>query len=189
MIDVRYVSDTNVTGLQFDFVYNTNSLQLTSAVRGDALADHLFATNSIAPGIFRVLTISFSNAALTNGILARIGFAVSTNSTDYDESLVLSNLVAVNAASDVVPLTSSNGVLAITPSPRFSTVGLVRDGKIRVELSGTTGRTYLIEAAINLTAPAWVPVHTNSATGGIISWEEAAMTNTPVRFYRARVLK
>ncbi len=57
---------------------------------------------------------------------------------------------------------------------------------LSVTMTGTTNIPILLEAATNLASPTWVPLLTNTLSGGSISFTDAEWTNSPTRFYRVR---
>lgn len=54
-------------------------------------------------------------------------------------------------------------------------------------VSGNSGQTVVIEACIDLAAPAWQPVQTNTFTGGSLYFSDPGWTSYPGRFYRLRL--
>jgi hypothetical protein len=188
MVPVNYVSDTNIVSLQFDLVYATNVLASGNPVGGSALADHVFGTSEITSGLRRVLIFSFSNTPFTNGVLVYIPFTIATNAIDHDEVFSLTNVLFVSANADPIPPAAIlGGRLAVSPSPRLSPSAVTGDGVAHVQLAGTSGRTYVIEASATLEAPQWAAVATNTATGGPLNFDDASAGNISPRFYRARL--
>jgi hypothetical protein len=60
------------------------------------------------------------------------------------------------------------------------------DGTFQFTLSGTFGWSSIIEAATNLTAPAWLAIGTNTfGTNGTTIFVDTWATNHPGRYYRA----
>ncbi len=184
---VRFTTDTNVTGLQFDLSFGTNYLQLGSVVRGDSLSDHILGTNLLAPGLFRVLTISPSDTALVNGTIIYMPFTIATNAPDHNEALTLSNFLGVNSNGDLVSLFASNGVLSVVIPPRFGTITPTNGGVMHLEFTGTTGRVYVIQATTNLSPPLWTSLTTNTNVNGIQPYDDVSAPGIPRRFYRARI--
>jgi len=183
-VAINYSTDTNLTGLQFDLVFNTNYLQLGQIIRGNALSDHVLATNLIAPGSFRVLTFSFSNTPLSNGVVVYMPFTIAANAPDHDEPLVFTNVVATDAAGVMVALPSSNGVLSVVVPPQISKIMPANGGVIHLTLTGSADRNYIIQAATNLAALQWFSF-TNVVSGSNAVFDDTTAPNFPVRFYRA----
>jgi hypothetical protein len=186
LVPVNITVDTNVTSFQFDLFYSTNYLTPGAPVGGSALADQQLYYNVVSPGDYRVLGFSFSNTPLTNGVLAYVPFTVASNAPDHDEPLTLGGVVLASAAGFSVPVTvSSNATLSITVPPQFTAIFPTSFGAIHLELVGTVGHAYVIQAATNLTQPQWTPLITNTNLSGVIPFDDVSAGNFPVRFYRA----
>jgi hypothetical protein len=102
--------------------------------------------------------------------------AYNTNSGSY--ALVVTN----NYGS----VTSSVAGLTVLIPPAISSVSISPGGGFNLSLSGTPGRTYVLEAATNLVAPIrWYPVATNVLnTNGSWLFTDSSATNQPLQFYR-----
>jgi len=187
-VAVRYTTDTNAPSLQFDLLYATNYLATGTPTGGDALADHQVASSEPAPGVRRVLIFSFSNALLTNGVLAFVPFTIATNAPDHDEALTLSNVVVSTLQANQVLAYSSNGVLTIAVPPQITSVVRTNSGA-RVQLVGTSGREYRLEAQTNVAALQWTPLATNIAVNGLAEFNDATPAAFSSRFYRAALAR
>jgi hypothetical protein len=186
-VAINYTTDTNLTGLQFDLLFNTNYLQWGPPVRGDALSDQfLLGTNLIAPGQFRILVISSIRTPMSNGVVVYMPFTIASNAPDHDESLTFTNVSATDAAAEEVALPSTNGVLAVVVPPQISGFMPTSGGVMHLALAGSPGRNYIIQATTNLAAPQWLSF-TNVLAGGNPVFDDATTSNFPVRFYRALV--
>src|ERR1035437_9972953 len=53
-------------------------------------------------------------------------------------------------------------------------------------LTGNSNLVVVVEACTNLANPVWLPIYTNTLTGGSISFSDPNWTNYPGRFYRVR---
>jgi hypothetical protein len=187
LVPISVTIDTNVVSFQFDLLYATNYLTPGTPVGGSALADQQLASAVGSPGMIRVLGFSFSNSPITNGVLVYVPFTIATNAPDHDETLVLSNMLLVNASAFVVPVTvNSNAILSITVPPRFSAIFRTNAGAMHLELTGTTGRVYVIQATTNLAQPQWRPLATNTDVTGVLPFDDVSAGAFPSRFYRAR---
>ncbi len=166
-------------------MYDTNYLATGTPVGGSALADQMVFTSEPATGVRRVLMFSYSNSPLTNGVLVYEPFSISSNAPDHDETIIISNIVVSTPGGTLIPAGGSNGVLSIAVPPRFTSIFATNNGAIHLELSGTTGRSYVLEAETNLFPAQWMPLATNAAVNGFVEWDDAAAGAFPVRFYRA----
>lgn len=186
-VAINYTTDTNAPSLQFDLVYATNYLSSGEPVAGNALSDHLIGSNELSPGLRRVLIFSFSNAPITNGVLVFMPFTIATNAPDHDEPLVLTNVVVSSPNAQVVPASATNGTLAIAIPPQFSSIAPTNGGVIRLQLAGTVGRSYSIQATTNLPSPQWTTLQTGVATNGVLEFNDVSAGIFARRFYRALV--
>lgn len=74
----------------------------------------------------------------------------------------------------------------VVASPTIQTTGAsfgVRTNRFGFNITGGSG-TVIVEAATNLTNPVWIPVATNTLTGGTSYFSDPQWTNYPGRFYR-----
>ncbi|MSU63381.1 MAG: hypothetical protein EXS31_13465 [Pedosphaera sp.] len=62
----------------------------------------------------------------------------------------------------------------------------VKNGKFGFTITGTAGITVVVEACESLTNPVWVPLGTNTLTGGSSSFSDATWDTQPSRLYRLR---
>jgi hypothetical protein len=62
----------------------------------------------------------------------------------------------------------------------------VRTNQFGFTISGTSNLVIVVEACTNLTNPIWVPLGTNTLTGGSSYFSDPSWTNYPARFYRLR---
>jgi hypothetical protein len=185
-VPISVTIDTNVVSFQFDLLYATNYLTPGAPVGGNALSDQQLFYNVVSPGQFRVLAVSFDDMPLTNGVAADVPFAIASNAPDHDEALILSNVVLVNAqASNVTVTVYSNATLSITVPPQFSAIFPTNAGVMHLELTGTTGRVYVIQATTNLAPPQWSPLATNTGATGVLPFDDVSAGLFPTRFYRA----
>ena len=91
----------------------------------------------------------------------------------------------VNYAPSLVGLQSFS--LAISkPSPGIWNCGVGING-FGLTVTGTNGLAFVIEASANLTDLTWVPLATNTLTGGTSYFSDPQWTNYPGRFYRLRL--
>jgi hypothetical protein len=62
----------------------------------------------------------------------------------------------------------------------------VRTNRFGLTITGASNLVLVVEAATNLANPAWIPVGTNTLTGGSSYFSDPEWTNHPARFYRLR---
>ncbi len=184
-IAINYASNTNITGLNFDLLYNTNYLQLGAVTQGNPLPGGIYGTNLIAPGQFRVLVLSGFGTFLSNGPVVYMPFTIATNSPDHEEPLVFTNVAATDAAGVGMALPTTNGVLSVIVPPRVS-IKLTSGGIRQLAFSASTNRSYAVQSATNLAAPQWL-AFTNVISGSDPVFDDMTATNFPVRFYRVLV--
>jgi hypothetical protein len=72
--------------------------------------------------------------------------------------------------------------LIVNPSPGFG----VQTNQFGFTISWATNISVVVEACTNLANPVWIPVSTNTLTGGTSHFSDPQWTNYPGRFYRLR---
>jgi hypothetical protein len=55
-----------------------------------------------------------------------------------------------------------------------------------MQLAGQAGRLYAIDASTNLQIGSWMPLVTNTAVGGQLTFTDSQSSSYPNRFYRGR---
>ena len=106
----------------------------------------------------------------------------SANAGNYSLRVTnLVNLSAVSSSATVIVLVStvSNVVNFVT-----SGIGLTPKG-FNIQLSAPTGSNVVIQASTD--CKTWVPISTNTATGGSVSYTDTAAVSLPSRYYRALI--
>src|SRR6185369_7195707 len=73
-------------------------------------------------------------------------------------------------------------VVGNLPQPKFKCIVRSRDGRVRLSIATEPGRTYQVQASVDLVN--WVLDHTVNGTGEVIEIEDAAAPFAPRRFYR-----
>ena len=190
-VAVNYAPDTNTPSLQLDLTYSPDFLTNDVPVPGDALTDQVMASSQAAPGDLRMYFYSFSNSSLVPGTLLTVGFRISPDAPDHDESLSLSNVIVDTVVAGnvyVVPVTLTNGVLSVVVPPQFTAVYRNSSGGIHLQLAGGPGRSYVIGASTNIALPQpWPALLTNVDTSSVREIDDASAASLPKRFYRARL--
>jgi hypothetical protein len=74
---------------------------------------------------------------------------------------------------------------ALLWNPEADNVG-VRANRFGFTITGTSNLVVVVEASTSLQYPKWVPVGTNTLTGGSSYFSDPRWTNIPARFYRFR---
>ncbi len=185
-VPISIIVDTNVVSLQFDLTFSTNYLTPGTPIGGNALSDQMLFSATQTNHAFRVLAVSFTDSPITNGVVAYVPFTIASNSPDHDEPLLMTNVVLTDAAGELVPvIVNSNATISITVPPHFSAILPTNAGAIHLELTGTPGRVYEIQATTNLALPQWENLTTNTNVTGILPFDDTSASNFPARFYRA----
>ncbi len=136
---------------------------------------------------------SFSVAATACTPLAfqwlfnQVALPAQTNST-----LILGNVGLAAAGSYAVVVAANGGSVTSTVAgltiyvpPTISGVSAVPSGSVQLNLAGTPGESYIVEAATNLFPPIWIPLATNTlGTNGVWQFTDGQSTNFPQQFYR-----
>jgi len=69
------------------------------------------------------------------------------------------------------------------PPPRFISLSILSDGSFQATLQGQPGKTYVIQASVDLTS--WTPVSTNTLSGQTGNFVDPHNPSLTRRFYRA----
>jgi hypothetical protein len=98
---------------------------------------------------------------------------------------------SVRIVNGVGSVASSNATLIVLASTVSNVLNIVSTGTgmtangFQLQLSGPSGSNYVIQASTDLKN--WVPISTNAAPTGSVSYTDAAAINLPFRYYRAMV--
>jgi uncharacterized protein (DUF4213/DUF364 family) len=94
-------------------------------------------------------------------------------------------VVVTNLAGSV---TSSVAMLYLNSPLRFINHALTNQGSFTASLLGIATTNYVIQAATNLPQAIWIPILTNNAPYGIISFVDTNVSGYSNRFFRAAPL-
>ena len=184
-VPINITVDTDVVAFQFDLWYSTNYLTPGTPVGGDALSNQQIAPRVVSPGDLRVLAFSYPPMQLTTGVAVYVPVTIAADAPDHNESLLISNVVLSSAAGTQLAVTvNSNAVLSVAVPPVFSAIFPTNVGAMHLELTGTAGRTYIIEATTSLAPPQLSPLATNTDATGILPFDDVSAVDFPSRFYR-----
>jgi hypothetical protein len=142
---------------------------------GDAISLFSFSTNSTNGA-----TIA---AVSTNGVyLSYTPPATNGNVTDSFTYVAEDTFGATNAGTVVITISPDNN----SPSVNITGMTVLGDGTAQIDFAGIPNRTYLIQAATNLTPViSWTTIGTNTAgTNGLFEFIDLDATNFPTRYYR-----
>jgi len=185
-VTLNLLTDTNVSHLQFDVLYETNFLSSGTPLAGPALADQVIISSESPPGVRHVNLFSFSNSPVTNGVLLYMPFAVSTNAPDRYTAVGLANITLYNVQQQLLPpATWTNGTLEIMNPPQFTTLARIAGGGVRVQALSPPGHVLIIQVASGPFQKPWTPLLTNRPPLGVTSFDDSTATKLPARFYRA----
>jgi len=76
-----------------------------------------------------------------------------------------------------------DGLPTVLWNPQAKNLG-VRSNQFGFTITGSSNLVIVVEATTNLVNPVWVPVATNTLTGGSSSFSDPQSTNYLRRFYR-----
>lgn len=139
--------------------------------------------------LFNDEPVPTSNTTVVNVNVPLVG-TVSTL-TVKNVSAASAGKYSVRIVNGVGSVTSSNATLIVLASTVSNVVSIVSAGTkmtlsgFQLQLSGPAGSNYVIEASTDLKN--WVPISTNAAPSGNVSYTDAAAINLPFRYYRAMV--
>ena len=176
-----------MVSFQFSLLYSTNTLTPGTPVGGPALSGQLVFGSVLTQGQFYVFAVSYTDSPVTSGVAVTVPFVITNNAPDHDETLVLSNVFFEDAQANTVPVTvTSNTTLSVVVPPQFTAISLTNPGVLHLQLTGSTGRVYVLEAATNLVQPQWSVLATNATTNGVATYSDPAAGSFSNRFYRGR---
>jgi hypothetical protein len=115
---------------------------------------------------------------------------VSTLTVDKINSAQSGNYSVV-IKNGVGSVTSSNAAVVVLSSTVSNVVDIVTTGTglttggFKINLSGPSGSNYVIQASTDLKN--WIPIFTNNAPTGSLSYTDADAVNLSFRYYRAKI--
>lgn len=166
----------HVTAVQADVVFDSARISALAPATGSALRGHRVVSREPTNGLRRVVLYSPNNAAMTNGTVVRLPFAVAP--TNYQNvRLELTNVVLAVAAGNRIATTNFSGVIFLNPV-FFGPEG-VAEGFLRT----SSDQRHLIQATTDFLH--WTTIATNEAIGSIIRFMDLDAAQFPRRFYRA----
>jgi len=170
--------------------YSTNTVIVLDETPPVILSQPQSQTNLIGTAA------TFSVAATACTPLAFQWYSNSTLTIFTNTTLTLSNL-AVSAAGNYYVVASADGgsstsaVATLTVNlipPAISAVAVNPDGGFNLNLAGSPGYTYVLEATTNLFPANWLPIATNTlGTNGTLPFTDPSATNFPFQFYRLKL--
>jgi len=196
-------SPTNTSVLQL----GTNVVVITVK---DASSNAVFSTNTIVVQDQTPPVISSQPQSQTNVVGSAATFSVTATACTpltfqwysnnvallipTSNTLALPDLTTAAAGNYFVVATASGGsstsaVATLTVNlipPGINGVAANLDGSFNLDLTGSPGYTYILEATTNLIPPGnWLPIATNTlGTNGTWHFSDTAATNFSLQFYR-----
>jgi hypothetical protein len=119
------------------------------------------------------------NGSVAHGTESVVGF---------DNQPIPRSVLSTNDA----PLVALFAAGSVTLENQISTASgqFLPDGSFQLSLTGAPNQRYVIEATTNLTAQTWEPLATNQTSlSGLLQFLDSNATNTPHRFFRARMAR
>jgi hypothetical protein len=171
----------DVVAFQADVVFDPSGLSDGYPRTGSVVSNHVFLSSSPIAGTRRLLAYSAAGAALTNGEVARIPFAVAPSAA-RNFPILLTNVILVRADATTVAATTVNGAIAVNQV--YLAPDGHADGFLNVVSNGVE-QCYIIQATTDFQT--WVNVQTNSTDGTLLQFIDPSAKNYPHRFYRAIV--
>ncbi len=150
----------SLTSMRFYWLYNGLPVSTTNTT----------VVNVVVPLVGTVSTLTINNVSAANAGSYSVRIVNGVGSvTSHDAVLVVLTSTVSNVVSNVVNIVSAG-------------TGLTPAG-FKLQLSGPAGSNYVIQASADLRN--WVPISTNAAPTGSLSYTDAAAVNLPFRYYRA----
>lgn len=79
-----------------------------------------------------------------------------------------------------------NTLVTTATPPSLSVLVTNNVGPLQILVTGQSGQRYAIDASSNLLTGPWLPVFTNTASGGQFLYIDSQFHQFPLRFFRAR---
>ena len=165
-IPLTYVGNGAVVALQVDVSFDADVLGAPTATGGAALGGHVLRSAEVSPGRFRMVVYSPGNAALGNGMLARLSFSVKDDAPVGSSALAFSAAVLGNAAAvRVTPASLTSGSVTVTSASTlgvesFGTVADTGDGVLE---EGEVARAPITQLLVGFTEPVQDPAGHNQS--------------------------
>ncbi len=189
LVPINFASSDAAVAVQLEVRFDGAKLVSGAATGGNALNQHLVASAAPANGTRRLVIYSLSNSPLKNGVLVNLPFTILSTAAEGVASISITNALLVNTnGAQIAPVNLTSGSLAIirsTPAmpARLGSLVRARDGRVQLQLIGTAGRSYVIQASTNLVQ--WIPLSTNAVAGGSVDFVDTTAVDLKQRFYRA----
>ncbi len=184
-VPVSIANATNITAAQFDILFDPARSVSEAVFGGNALVNHSLSSRLLTNGVRRVVLYSRDNTPFNPGVLASLGFTVQPGSGGTALPIRATNvLLSASSGQSVAALVTSGGLTLAPPAPaQFGNVIKGMDDVYRIEVFGSEGRAYVIQASSDLAE--WVSIRTNKVVDGLLAINDSAVTNSNRRFYRA----
>ena len=150
----------SLTSMKFYWLFNGQPIPTTNSA----------VVNVAVPLVGTVSTLTLNSVSPASAGTYSVKIVNGVGSvTSHDAVLVVLTSTVSNVVSNVVNIVSAG-------------TGLTPAG-FKLQLSGPAGSNYVIQASADLRN--WVPISTNAAPTGSLSYTDAAAVNLPFRYYRA----
>lgn len=130
-----------------------------------------------------------TNTTVLNVVVPLVG-TVSTLTVNHISAATAGNY-SVQIKNGVGSVSSSNAVVLVLTTTVSNVVNFVTagtgltSGGFKIQLSGPSGSNYVIQASSDLKT--WVPIFTNTAPSGSLSYTDAVANSLSFRYYRAKI--
>ena len=172
--------------------YSTNQISVEDQTPPVFLTQPQSQTNNAGA------TVNFSVAATACTPLNYLWYANNaalTQQTNF--TLTVANITGAAAGNYYAVASSAGGsvtslvaVLSVNVPPGIGGVAANLDGSFTLNLLGTPGNTYVLEANTNLGFPIWLPVVTNVlGTNGVWQFTDPQATNSVQKYYRLELVQ
>ncbi len=200
-VDETLVSFDNWPGIGQIFGPGGGVIRLDPSYVGLSAFNPLQTVNVLGPStVTEGLSAAYTGKAtytdsstqnFTNTSWSATRFTIATNGIFTTGSVTNNTTVSLTAAyscGGFVYSASSNVTVLNLPPPAITGLQMQANGSLTLSLNGVPGRSHVIEAATNLSAPiGWLPLITNATDGsGILNVTNLPTGGFPQRFYRAR---
>jgi uncharacterized protein (TIGR03437 family) len=136
-LSVQFTSGgAQISGVQFDLIYNTAVLAITATEGAVAsAAGKSFATSNPAPNDLRVLIVGFDQTLIGNGDITDLKIQIAANAAPGNYPLTLSQVSATNPLGTAIIPSATSGSVTVTGAtllPVIAGISNLADGQIVV---------------------------------------------------------
>ena len=196
-VNVSAVGTNILTYIAVDVASNTNTAMRIVVVQDTTPPVILWSFTNLVLATGTNVSVAMPDVTGINYILATdlSGALTITQSPTNNAALPLGTNVVLLTVADASGNSafSTNTIVVVVSTnaaPQISNLAVQASGGLQLQLSGSYGATYVLEGATDLFSGVWLPIATNTlGPDGVWQFTDFNLTNTPVRFYRLKLVQ